>query len=167
MLHTEEISMRMIRLASAVALAAAFVTPAAAQIVVGGEPMQMLPPGGRQMKTGTGRIKGRLIAADTGNPVRRAQVRLSGPDVLPKSVTTDSDGRFEFKDLPPGAFSLNASKSGFVAVNYGQKRPFEPGKPIELVEGSRLRTPTSHCRKAPSCRGASWTSSAIRLPTRR
>jgi len=131
--------MRMIRLASACALAAVLSTPAAAQMVIGGEPMQMLPPGGgRQMKTGTGRIKGRLLAADTGNPVRRAQVRLSGPDVLPKSVTTDNEGRFEFKDLPAGAFTINASKSGFVAVNYGQKRPFEPGKPIELVEGQSV-----------------------------
>src|SRR5688572_3276399 len=139
MLHTEEILMRMIRLAGALALAAVFSTPAAAQIVVGGESMQMLPPGaGRQMKTGTGRIKGRLIAADSGNPVRRAQVRLSGVDVLPKSVATDNDGRFEFKDLPAGAFTINASKSGYVAVNYGQKRPFEPGRPIELVEGQAV-----------------------------
>src|SRR5918993_430722 len=138
MLHTEEISMRMIRLAGAFALAAVFSTPAAAQIVVGGEPMQMLPPGGRPMKTGTGRIKGRLVAADSGNPVRRAQVRLSGADVLPKSVATDNEGRFEFKDLPAGAFTVNASKSGYVAVNYGQKRPFEPGRPIELVEGQAV-----------------------------
>ncbi|MBA3642242.1 MAG: carboxypeptidase regulatory-like domain-containing protein, partial [Acidobacteria bacterium] len=130
--------MRMIRLASAFALAAVFSTPAAAQIVVGGEPMQMPPPGGRQMKTGTGLIKGRILAAETGNPVRRAQVRLSGQDVFPKSATTDNEGRFEFKDLPAGAFTINASKSGFVAVNYGQKRPFEPGKPIDLVEGQSV-----------------------------
>jgi len=131
--------MQMIRLAAALALAAVFSMPAAAQIVVGGESMQMLPPpGGRPMKTGTGRIKGRLVAADTGNPVRRAQVRLSGADVLPKSVATDNEGRFEFKDLPAGAFTINASKSGYVAVNYGQKRPFEPGRPIELVEGQSV-----------------------------
>lgn len=140
MLHTEDISMRMIRLATALALATVFCTPAAAQISVfpaGGEPMQ-LPPPGRPLKTGTGRIKGRLVAADTGNPVRRAQVRLSSPDVMPKSVTTDNDGRFEFKDLPAGAFTINASKSGYVAVNYGQKRPFEPGRPVELVDGQSV-----------------------------
>ena len=134
--------MRMIRLAAAVALAAGFSTfstPAAAQIVVGGESMQMMPPGGpRQMKTGTGSIKGRLLAADTGNPVRRAQVRLTGQDVLPKMATSDNEGRFEFKDLPAGAFTLNAQTSGFVGVNYGQKRPFEPGKPIELSEGQSV-----------------------------
>ena len=141
MLQTEEMSMRMIRLTAALAVATVLITPVAAQISVfpagGGEPMQ-IPPPGRQLKTGTGRIKGRLIAADTGNPVRRGQVRLSGPDVMPKSVTTDNDGRFEFKDLPAGAFTINASKSGYVAVNFGQKRPFEPGRPVELIDGQSV-----------------------------
>jgi protocatechuate 3,4-dioxygenase beta subunit len=129
------------RLIGVLALAAVFSIPAAAQMTVipqgGGEPIRM-PPGGREFKTGTGRIKGRLVTADTGAPVRRAQVRLSGPDVMPKSVATDNEGRFEFKDLPAGAFSINASKSGFVTVNYGQKRPFEPGKPLEIVDGQAI-----------------------------
>ena len=43
--------MQMIRLAAALALAAVFSMPAAAQIVVGGESMQMLPPpGGRPLR---------------------------------------------------------------------------------------------------------------------
>ncbi|CAN5845978.1 hypothetical protein BH24ACI5_BH24ACI5_23020 [soil metagenome] len=130
--------MRMMKLAGVLVLSAVFSLPMAAQMTVipggGGGPIQMPPPG-REFKTGTGRIKGRLVAADTGGPVRRAQVRLAGQDVMPKSVATDNEGRFEFKDLPAGAFTVNATKSGYVTVNYGQKRPFEPGKPIELVDG--------------------------------
>ena len=129
--------MHMIRLAAVLTLAALLSIPTAAQMTIrppGGEPIPRAQPG-REFKTGTGRIKGRLIAADSGNPVRRAQVRLSAPEVMPKAVATDADGRFEFKDLPAGAFTIHASKSGYVAVNYGQKRPFEPGKPIELVAG--------------------------------
>jgi hypothetical protein len=57
---------------------------------------------------------------------------------MPRSVVTDHEGRFEFKDLPAGAFNVSASKSGFVTVNYGQKRPFEPGKPIEIVDGQMI-----------------------------
>jgi protocatechuate 3,4-dioxygenase beta subunit len=102
--------------------------------VIQGEPMRMGQPP-REMKTGTGRIKGRLVSADTGAPVRRAQVRLSGTDVLPKSATTDNDGAYEFRDLPAGRFTINAAKSGYVTINYGQTRPFESGKPIELSEG--------------------------------
>jgi hypothetical protein len=103
----------------------------------GDGPMQMPAPG-RELKTGTGRIKGRLLTADTGAPVRRAQVRLSGTDVMPKIATTDNEGAYEFRDLPAGRFTVTATKSGFVSVGYGQTRPFESGKPIDLAEGQVL-----------------------------
>jgi hypothetical protein len=100
------------------------------------------PPGmmgsPRQFKTGTGRIRGRVLASDGGGPVRRAQVRISGPEVAPKAALTDAEGRFEFRDLPAGRFTLQASKSGFVSVQYGQTRPFESGKPIELADKQGL-----------------------------
>jgi protocatechuate 3,4-dioxygenase beta subunit len=98
-----------------------------------GMPIQ-LPGAGRQLKTGTGRIRGRLATADTGSPVRRAQVRVSGPDIMPKMAITDAEGRYEFKDLPAGRFNISATKAGFVTVNYGQTRPFETGKAIDLGE---------------------------------
>ena len=102
----------------------------------GGEPL-MMPPGlggPRQMKTGTGRILGRVLASDSGAPIRRAQVRLTAPEIGVKTALTDADGRFEFRELPGGRFSLNASKSGYVNVQYGQTRPFEQGRPIELAD---------------------------------
>jgi protocatechuate 3,4-dioxygenase beta subunit len=101
-----------------------------------GEPL-MMPPGlggPRQMKTGTGRILGRVLASDSGVPIRRAQVRLTAPEIGVKTALTDADGRFEFRELPAGRFSLNASKSGYVNVQYGQTRPFEQGRPIELAD---------------------------------
>jgi protocatechuate 3,4-dioxygenase beta subunit len=101
------------------------------------EGMQIVAPGGmnpRQFKTGTGRIRGRVIAADSGAPLRRVQVRLMGPEVAPKAMITDADGRYEFRDLPAGRFSIAAMKSGYVNVQYGQTRPFEPGKSIELAD---------------------------------
>ena len=96
-------------------------------------PIQMLPPG-RQPKTGTGRLRGRVLAVDSGTPVRRAQVRISGPDIGSKTALTDSQGRYEFSDLPAGRFTLTASKSGFVTMQFGQTRPFESGKPIDLAD---------------------------------
>ncbi len=98
-----------------------------------GEMPFMLPPG-RTAKTGTGRLRGRVVAADTGTVVRRAQVRISGPDIGSKTAFTDAQGRYEFKDLPAGRFTINVSKSGFVSMQYGQNRPFEPGRPIDLAE---------------------------------
>lgn len=111
--------------------------PAFAQIeIMRGEEVVQLPmPGqGRQMSTGTGQIRGRIVSAETGAPIRRAQVRLSGPDILPKATTTDGQGAYGFRDLPAGRFTLHASKSGYVSVGFGQTRPFESGKPIELTE---------------------------------
>ena len=102
-----------------------------------GGPLQMLPPG-RQAKTGTGGVRGRVVASDTGTAVRRAQVRISGPDIGTKTALTDTQGRFEFRDLPAGRFNVSVSKSGFVTMNYGQNRPFEPGRPIELVDAQKM-----------------------------
>jgi hypothetical protein len=126
---------------------AAFVPTVHAQVVnqqiqvVGpggdGGPFQMLPPG-RQAKTGTGKLRGRIVAGDTGSVVRRAQVRISGPDIGSKTALTDAQGRYEFKDLPAGRFNVSVSKSGFVSMQYGQNRPFEPGRPIDLVDAQVL-----------------------------
>src|SRR5690349_18686213 len=99
----------------------------------GDAPMQMLMPG-RQAKTGTGRLRGRILAADTGSIIRRAQVRIASPDIGTKTAFTDAQGRYEFKDLPAGRFTLSVTKAGFVTMQYGQSRPFEPGRPIELTD---------------------------------
>jgi hypothetical protein len=132
---------------SAALLSLALAAPAAAtpqvQIIqqsgpIGeGGPMQ-LPGMGRQMKTGTGRIKGRVVTNDTGAPVRRAQVRISGSEILAKTAITDNDGRYEFRDLPSGKFTISVTKAGYVTVQYGQTRPFEQGKTIELIETQPL-----------------------------
>ena len=83
--------------------------PASARQMVGMGPAQgefpmMLPPG-KVAKTGTGRLRGRIVAADTGAIVRRAQVRISSPDIGSKTAFTDAQGRYEFRDLPAGRFN--------------------------------------------------------------
>ena len=119
-------------------LSAPAIPAAQERIVIQQGPVGDLPipgmPGARPVKTGTGRIIGRVVAAETGQPIRRAQVRIMSADIGAKSALTDADGRYEFRDLPAGRFTLNASKSGFVNVQYGQTRPHESGKPIELAE---------------------------------
>jgi hypothetical protein len=98
-----------------------------------GEMPLMLPPG-REAKTGTGKLRGRVVAADTGAIVRRAQVRITSPDIGSKTAFTDAQGRYEFQKLPAGRFTVRVSKSGFVTMQYGQTRPFEPGRPIDLAD---------------------------------
>src|SRR4029453_2796026 len=92
-----------------------------------GGPAPLLPPG-RAPKIGAGRLRGRVIAGDTGSAVRRAQVRISSPDIGTKTALTDTQGRYEFRDLPAGRFNVSVSKSGYVTMQYGQNRPFERGR---------------------------------------
>jgi protocatechuate 3,4-dioxygenase beta subunit len=82
---------------------------------------------------GTAIIRGVVLAADTGTPIRRAQVRASAAAVRTNRLaTTDAQGRFEFRDMPAGRYTISASKGGFVGLQYGQRRPSESGTPLEI-----------------------------------
>lgn len=133
--------MRLLRMAAVCVCAILLTTDVSAQqqIIINGPPADMpvqLPGmGPRQPKTGTGRLRGRVVSGETGGPVRRAQIRIMGSDIGSKSAMTDADGRYEFRDLPAGRFSMSATKAGYVSIQFGQTRPFESGKPIDLSEG--------------------------------
>lgn len=87
-------------------------------------------------KTGTAAIKGRIVTADSGMPVRRAKVALDNGNPLDsRGTTTDLDGRYEFTELAAGQYRVSASKGMYVTFEYGQQKPFERGKPIDVAEG--------------------------------
>ena len=101
--------------------------------------MRMPPRDGAQERTGTARMRGIVVGGEAGLPLRRAVVRLFGEGLREGRVaTTDADGRWELTELPAGRFSLSASKAGYVQLQYGQRRPFEQGRPIELADGQTL-----------------------------
>jgi protocatechuate 3,4-dioxygenase beta subunit len=90
----------------------------------------------RPTATGTAAIRGRVVT-QTGTPIRRALVTISeGP--LRRQTTTDADGRYQFGELPAGRFSLNASRPGYLALQYGQKRPNQPGTPVVVANGQAV-----------------------------
>ncbi len=89
----------------------------------------------RPAATGTSRIRGRIVAADTGQPLRRAVVRVFAPELREnRSTSTDERGVYEFTALPAGRYTVSASKGGYVGLNYGQRRPLESGKPLQIGE---------------------------------
>jgi carboxypeptidase family protein len=89
--------------------------------------------------TGTAKITGRVVAADTGTPIRRAQIRVTSPEArLNRVVTTDSDGRYELLNLPAGRYRVFVNRAGYVALEHGQARPFESGKPLDLADGQAI-----------------------------
>ncbi len=63
--------------------------------------------------TGIARITGRVVAADTRNPVARVQVQISSPALTkPRQVTTDADGRYEITGLRQRIQSMFARGCG-------------------------------------------------------
>ena len=88
--------------------------------------------------TGTSRIRGRVLQAGTSTPLRRAQVTLTGEQNVQRLVTTDGEGRYEISDLPAGRFTISAAKGGYLTLQYGQRRPFEPGRSVALTAAQVL-----------------------------
>jgi hypothetical protein len=125
------------RRAAVLVLAIAVAAPLQAQVP---RPAAPIPPRDAvgPAPTGTGRIRGRVMIAGTTMPARRAQITLTGEGNLLRIVTTDGDGRYEISDLPAGRFTLTAAKGGYVTTPYGQRRAFEPGRPVVLAAGQVL-----------------------------
>jgi hypothetical protein len=94
-------------------------------------------------RAGTGVIRGRVVRADTGEPLRRVQVLVdewsTGDGSGPAATMTDAEGRYELTQLPAGRYQLKARRGGYVEVAYGQRRPFERGRPLELGESAVLQ----------------------------
>ena len=101
---------------------------------LGAPPRDNAPP-----PSGTAKIAGRVIAAETGAPVRRAQINLNSQDArVSRTIATDSEGNYEIAGLPPGRYRLRVSKGGFVPLEYGQARAFEAGNRSTLPTGRSL-----------------------------
>jgi protocatechuate 3,4-dioxygenase beta subunit len=82
-------------------------------------------------------IRGRVVAADTGRPLRRVRIAVSAPALVdgPRTINTSADGRYEIRDLPAGRYTVTAGRSGYLSLRYGQSRPLEQGKPLVVLDG--------------------------------
>ena len=75
-----------------------------------------------QPPTGTGRLRGRVVASDTGTPLRRAQVRAASSAArTTRLTTTNAEGRYEFAGLPAGRYAIHVTKAGYVGLEFGQR----------------------------------------------
>lgn len=115
-------------------------------------------------REGTAVIRGRVTAVDTGQPLRRAFVSLSGGPVSgtgtapvtvlgagsgsanprgPRTVATNADGGFEFTALPGGTYRIRvtagAYRGHYLQVPFGGRSPMDAGQPIELKDGERFQ----------------------------
>ena len=84
-------------------------------------------------------VVGVVVTEETeARPVRRARVSLSGGETgSGRTTITDDEGRFAFSDLAPGRYTVAAAKNGWIAMEYGAKRPMRGGTPVPLKAGER------------------------------
>ncbi len=93
------------------------------------------------VQPGTATIAGVIVTAgDEPRPLRRVALTLSGAGVSPSLLAiTNDEGRFEFRALPAGRFTLTAQKTGYVRDVYGA-RPVGSGTgvPIAVKDGGSV-----------------------------
>ena len=92
-------------------------------------PAQPSPP-----QTGSASLKARVVAADTGSPVRRASIRVDTQG-FSWIVTTDDEGRFVAPELPAGRYTIRVTRPGFLTWLFGR----EPAGSMSRVEPIELR----------------------------
>ena len=90
------------------------------------------------MGTGTGVIFGQVTESDSNAPVAGALVALSIPGASPIRVMADGQGRFGFRDLPAGRFSITTMRPGWLDGAYGRTRPSGATLPLALTAGEKV-----------------------------
>jgi hypothetical protein len=106
-----------------------------------------------------GVITGQVVDATTGKPVSAVVVSMSGgpifvreygsgvPSLAVRSglvnstgvprILTGADGRFLFRDLPMGSFTITATKGGYAEGASGRRRPGGDARPVVLADAQR------------------------------
>jgi len=90
---------------------------------------------------GTATISGIVLLGATGDePSRRTRVTLktTDPAIAGRTATTDDSGRFTFRDVPGGRFTLQATRPGYLTSSYGAHRPGRPGTAIAVANGAQV-----------------------------
>ena len=92
---------------------------------------------------GTAVVRGRVVSADTGLPLRRAKVSLrDAREPQGRSVTTDAAGAFAFEAVSKGRYRLRASKARYVTTALGARRTGTPGRAFDLADGQKVENLT-------------------------
>ncbi len=107
---------------------------------------------------GTATITGRVVAAETGQPLARATVTASpsastaqrgsepgglrGPGMSRNqrlAARTDDQGRYTIANVPAGEYTLTARRAGFVDTGFGQLTSRTPPRAVLVGENGTVR----------------------------
>lgn len=83
----------------------------------------------------TASITGIVVDADNRMPLARARVTLTSPALAdPRVALSTRDGTYAFRSLPPGAYTIVVTKTGYAPQQFGERRT-APGPPIAVAVG--------------------------------
>ncbi len=86
-------------------------------------------------------VTGRVVTAAEGTPLRSARVVLmpeqQRSDTQLYAATSDNDGRFLLKDVPPGRYKFLAMRTGFVEQQYRSQEP-DGGAVLAVKPGQKI-----------------------------
>ncbi len=102
-------------------------------------------------------VEGTIIAADTGQPLRKVWVSLNKAEGRGDSpgAGTDASGHFILKNVAPGRYHLAASHAGYVRQEYGQRGDggWNTGTILSLSAGQQVREITMRLIRAAAISG--------------
>ena len=97
------------------------------------------PPPEQSKPTGTSVFRGRVVAADSNQPLRNATViAFSDTLRLTWATLTNADGRYEMNNLPAGQYAVSATKVNYTWVARGSDRTMGIGAPIRVADGQAV-----------------------------
>jgi uncharacterized protein (DUF2141 family) len=91
-------------------------------------------------------LAGRVVSAATGAPLKKTTVwlekfaaeRVNNAPTVSETIT-DAEGRFTIQGVEPGAYLLQARRTGYLDQGYGAPVPDVVGPPLEIAAGETKR----------------------------
>lgn len=98
-------------------------------------------------------IEGKVVSMVDGQPLKKTAVTLfpqqqPGTMTRPLATTTDADGKFVFREVDAGRYTMNFYRVGYARTNYGARAPNGPGTTLTLLPGQLLKD--IHARLIPA-----------------
>ena len=112
------------------------------------DPLRAQVPSAGQQAPSTYTISGTVVSATTGTPLAQTRVSLTDTNNSRNvaSLLTGEDGRFAFRRLGPGKYSLQGSRRGYLTSGYQQHEQFWSA----IVTGEELETQNLVLRLMPA-----------------